>query len=296
MSGGPVVDVAQIFRLLHTMEAAESRAKYGTAPGLRRAIMQLPEGHANASTLAVQYARVYRSALAESSMAFLHLSKSGGTALCELAKLNGCSRAGAGQSTFSGNCVNRQRFDGPWWLPDETLRKIRPDGLRQFAQNSFRVAPSWVQHQHDCRGRSRSGDSLPSSVSRRMRRDVGKPPVFFAIEGAVPEVERCPGMLELLVLREPLRRLASFGRELARWGLLPRDAANCEALQATSWRERREKCEALKARVCANFSKMALYTPPVYDNQLTRTLLGPEVYRRPMGAITRGALLSMDVR
>ena len=41
-------------------------------------------------------------------MLFLHLSKSGGTMLCELAKVNGCSRPAAGHNTFTSNCVDRR--------------------------------------------------------------------------------------------------------------------------------------------------------------------------------------------
>ena len=46
------------------------------------------------------------------------------------------------------------------------------------------------------------------------------PPAFFAVEGAAPEDTRCEGMLEMLLLRDPVERLESFGRELNRWGLL----------------------------------------------------------------------------
>ena len=74
----------------------------------------------------------------------------------------------------------------------------------------------------DCRSRGRRV-AMPAHgpLSREARRRLeSAPPTFFAVEGALPEQQRCPGVLELLVLREPLRRLASFGRELMRWGLV----------------------------------------------------------------------------
>ena len=64
-------------------------------------LARLPAGNAS-DALSATYFHAYRAALSESNLVFVHLSKSGGTALCELAKLNGCSRAAAGQSTFSG--------------------------------------------------------------------------------------------------------------------------------------------------------------------------------------------------
>lgn len=53
--------------------------------------------------------------------------------------------------------------------------------------------------------------SAPSRVEPRLRLVVWRS----------PEPERCLGTLELIVLREPMARLSSFGRELMRWGLLP---------------------------------------------------------------------------
>ena len=100
--------------------SAEARAKSGTAAPLRRGIARLPAGNAS-DALSVSYARAYRAALSESLLLFIHLSKSGGTGLCELAKLNGCSRASPGQGSFSGNCAHKHLFDGPWWLPPEVL-------------------------------------------------------------------------------------------------------------------------------------------------------------------------------
>ena len=118
--------------------SADLRKKKGTAAALRRGLTRMPESNATDAT-ATAYARAYRSALSESLLLFVHLSKSGGTALCELAKLNGCSRAAAGQSTFAGNCANKQLFDGPWWMPPDVVRQLTPLGLRTFAERSFLV-------------------------------------------------------------------------------------------------------------------------------------------------------------
>ena len=292
---GPATAPLQLARLLAGMRNATEDSHLGTAAELRRAIEEHGQQHSLSGqgfSLFREYAREYRAVLARSTLGFLHLSKSGGTGLCELAKLNGCSRAAAGLDTFGGNCVDRERFDGPWWMPDEVLRTIHPPGLRTFAERSFRVMPVSFRRAHECRNRGRQ--QAASGPNARWR-GTNLSPVFFSIEGGAPEARRCPGVLEMLVLREPLQRLASFGRELQRWGLMPPRATDCNALpqpqpplagpfgKAT----RRRLCDELKRRVCANFSLMASMAPPVYDNQLTRALLGYDVYKLPFGSITR---------
>ena len=279
-SGSPLATPAVTASLIDNLfKSAEVRERSGTAAPLRRALLQLPAAN-NTDELFTTYAQAYRAALSESLMLFLHLSKSGGTALCELAKLNGCSREAAGQSTFSGNCANKFIFDGPWWMPNDVLRRLQPAGLRSFAERSFAVPHAFYQKRRECRARG-----------LRASQSSGKPDApatFFAVEGALPEGRRCPGILELLVLRDPVKRLASFGRELMRWGLLPQPYAACDhLLVGQPGKVRREACDEVKRRVCANISLMATVAPPVYDNQLTRALLGHAVYSLPVGGITR---------
>lgn len=298
-------------RLLSVLESsADERASHGTAAAMRRAIHTV-SGNASID-LARRYARAYRAVLAESTLGFLHLSKSGGTSVCELAKLNGCSRAAAGQSTFNGNCIDPFLMDGPWWMPPDVISKLEPGGLRSFADRSFRLMPRTLNGVHSCRNRGRRGQLLWLHPPRL-------PPTFFAIEGAAPEGRRCTGILDMLVLREPVERLGSFGRELIRWGLLP-CASDCTASRVRSWPgapascscechrcdcdtqrgelwpARRARCDQLRRSVCGNYSLMASFAPPVYDNQLTRVLLGPEVYRLPLGAITRDHYLQARER
>ena len=280
--------------------SAEVRARSGTAAPIRRNLARLMQSNTSTDELATRYMGAYRAAMAESLLLFIHLSKSGGTGLCELAKLNGCSRAAAGQSTFSGNCADKAVYhDGPWWMPSDVIRGLRPYGLRTFAERSFLVPNPFYQRMRGCNKRGRRLNSpapgagaLPPASARAARearrRQTAAPPTFFAVEGAVPEGRRCEGTLELLVLREPLKRLASFGRELTRWGLLPQPHADCDhLLVGAPGRQRKRACEARKRAVCANFSLMAAVAPPVYDNQLVRTLLGHDVYVLPAGRITR---------
>ena len=263
--------------------SADVRARRGTSAPLRRALSKLPADDATDA----MYAQAYRAALSESLMLFLHLSKSGGTGLCELAKLNGCSREAAGQSTFSGNCANKFRLDGPWWMPNEVIRKLSPPGLRSFAERSFAVPHLFYQRSRDCQHRGRRSDQTAARESNPWNA-LEAPATFFAVEGALPENRRCPGILELLVLRDPIKRLASFGRELMRWGLLPQPHAACDQLDiGKPGKVRRQHCDEVKRRVCANYTLMASVAPPVYDNQLTRSLLGHTVYLLPPGGITR---------
>ena len=298
-------------RLLSVLESStDERASHGTAAAMRRAIHTV-SGNASIE-LARRYARAYRAVLAESTLGFLHLSKSGGTSVCELAKLNGCSRAAAGQSTFNGNCIDPFLMDGPWWMPPDVISKLEPGGLRSFADRSFRLMPRTLNVVHSCRNRGRRGQLLWFHPPRL-------PPTFFAIEGAAPEGRRCTGILDMLVLREPVERLGSFGRELIRWGLLPCasdctasrvrnwpgapascscecNRCDCDTQRGELWPARKVRCDQLRRSVCGNYSLMASFAPPVYDNQLTRVLLGPEVYRLPLGAITRDHYLQARER
>ena len=122
---------------LQRLSDSAERHAHGTAAGLRRTIAQLPES--SSAHLAERYAALYRTALNESLLLFFHISKSGGTALCELSKLNGCWRAAAGESTLNTNCVDRVRFDGPWWLPHTSIKAIEDPGLRHFADTNFKM-------------------------------------------------------------------------------------------------------------------------------------------------------------
>ena len=272
--------------------SAEARAKSGTAAPLRRGIARLPAGNAS-DTLSVSYARAYHAALSESLLLFIHLSKSGGTGLCELAKLNGCSRAAAGQSTFSGNCADKHLYDGPWWMPSDVIGRLSPPGLRTFAERSFQIPHTSYARWRDCHRRGRRVPAMAAAAGGPMSREARKhllaaPPTFFAVEGAVPGAQRCAGTAELLLLRDPLRRLSSFGRELMRWGLLPQPYAACDKLLVGApGARRRLACEEVKRAVCSNFSLMSRVAPPVYDNQMTRALLGHSVYALPAGGVTR---------
>lgn len=64
----------------------------------------------------------------------------------------------------------------------------------------------------------------------------------------MPEARRCPGTVELLMVREPIARLGSFGRELTRWGLLPEPARHRVG----------PLCDGLRRREC----QVAIPSPP----------------------------------
>ena len=223
----PSVSMAEAALL--RLSTASGRESLGTAAGLRRALVRLPEPmRANLST---QYAGLYRAALSESLLLFLHLSKSGGTALCELAKLNGCWRAGAGDSSLSSNCANKYNLaDGPRWLPPRSIQAIVDFGLRRFAVKNFHSPP----REHFARG-----------CGARGRRGRHGAETFRAVEGSAPEARRCPGTVEALMLREPMARLGSFGRELTKWGLLPEPVRRQIGPLCTGLR--RQECQAAQA-------------------------------------------------
>ena len=174
----PSVSMAEA--ALQRLSTASGRESLGTAAGLRRALVRLPEpARANLST---RYAGFYRAAMSESLLLFLHLSKSGGTALCELAKLNGCWRAGAGDSSLSSNCANKYNLaDGPRWLPPRSIQAIVDFGLRRFALKNFHSPPR---------------ERFARGCGVRGRRGRHGAETFRAVEGSAPEARLQPYVRE----------------------------------------------------------------------------------------------------
>jgi len=125
------------------------RARYGTSAQLRRTLSTSDH------RLVADYAAAYHRSLSENQLAFLHLSKSGGTGLCELAKLNGCTRPGAGSNTFVANCASRHFHDNAWWLPVGAGRRILDPNLRRFARDAFEVHDRHVDSGRKCDVRPR---------------------------------------------------------------------------------------------------------------------------------------------
>lgn len=192
----------EAIRLLSSSE--EMRAKVGTNASLRRAITRFNTSH---PSLLHSYASVYRTVLRESQLLFVHLSKSGGTVICELSKMNGCLREGASSSSYTTNCFDRKKQDGPWWFPPETILRIEEPGLKRFVRSSMETP--LVE-------RSR----IRSCTQRRRTPSFPRRPTFSAVEGALPRQSRCAGIIEMLLLRQPIARMESFGRELHGRGLL----------------------------------------------------------------------------
>ena len=124
-------------------------ARAGTSAQIRRSI------DCSDHNLVSEYATAYHRSLSENQLAFLHLSKSGGTGLCELAKLNGCTRPGAGSNTFVANCASRHFHDNAWWLPVGAGRRILDPNLRRFARDAFEVHDRHVDSGRKCDVRPR---------------------------------------------------------------------------------------------------------------------------------------------
>lgn len=278
--------------LADQLSRSEVQAQNGTAAALRRAISTLANSSQDNRTIdlvSAAYARAYGKALSTSRLFALHLSKAGGTGICELSKLNGCSRASAGTSSFAGNCADKNRLDGPWWLPARSVGAISDAGLRFFARLSFQTPSYSHRGVRACRSRGKRAAGSPEPA-RRLRGPAKTTPIFSAIESTVPASTRCEGALEMLVVRETVPRLQSFGRELVRWGLVPPHPQCAPSLRTRGsrreQRERKRTCAALRDSRCGNFSYMASIAPSVYDNQLVRLLLGFDVYVLPFGGVS----------
>lgn len=74
-----------------------------------------------------------RGAAGKGALEFFHVSKAGGTSMCELSVLNGCT---ASDTTLYGNCLMRRFNDGPRWVSHKEHAKVQPlpsmESLRWF--------------------------------------------------------------------------------------------------------------------------------------------------------------------
>lgn len=121
----------------------------------------------------------------------LHFSKSSGTALCDLARENGCRTRGT-------NCANRRVLkDGPWWT-----------------RSNF---SNW----HTAQFSPTVGGRTSHRSCERRRRHYAAPTSFHAVESTLPDGQLCSGFFSVAVFRSPLARLESHSRDLVRWSLLP---------------------------------------------------------------------------
>lgn len=64
-----------------------------------------------------------RGAALKAAMEFFHVSKAGGTSMCELSVMNGCN---ASDTTLYGNCLMRRFNDGPRWVSHIEHNKTMP--------------------------------------------------------------------------------------------------------------------------------------------------------------------------
>ena len=235
----------------------------GTSPKLRRRLARSGNQGEDVSKYMRDH---YQPILAQSVLVFFHLSKAGGTALCDMARLNGCTRPGPGEDVYTTNCAARQRDDNAWWFHHATLKMVHNLDYRAYLSSWGGIPSSFAKH--GCSG-------LKGISPRGPRSNNG--PAFTALEGAAPATNRCNGTVELLVVREPIDRLASLGRELLLHNVLPRaDGMSVGTPHGET-----------VGVICGNYSRMLSVFPSLFDNHLARTLLGADVYAAPIGAITQ---------
>jgi len=197
---------------------------------------------------------------------FIHVSKSGGTSLCQAALKERCvdpatvvDKLGQPKRELWSNCWNEIPFDdGPRWVRMELLTQ-----------------PVWFAHNATFRAAN------ASTCAQRAHWAAVHQATFMAIEDAISgpmvEAELCRAQfITIILVRDVIQRIHSHYREIVRES---RQLGHHELLDAILLNPERTPC-------VFNVSRMIQRLDLITDNYYTRTLAGEEVYWAPLGAVT----------
>lgn len=195
---------------------------------------------------------------------FFHVSKSGGTSICQLGQVNGCSTE---SFALKQNCMITYFRDVPRWTVPGALGNLSSaSGDPWCAKHGRHGSRKW-----DC--------STRRTLMNKFRYN------FYSNELVVHDhnssswldVHPCHQFLNLVVFRAPMERIEShlqnILREYLRW------------YNDTLW-------DHFDPDKPADWRKLAV---PVVDNYMVRSMLGRPVFNLPYGAINSSHLLVAKV-
>ncbi|GLI64994.1 hypothetical protein VaNZ11_008419 [Volvox africanus] len=212
------------------------------------------------SLLLKLFARHESSARNKGVVEFAHVSKSGGTTICQLARANGCKT-----ESFSpnNNCLIAKFKDEPRYL-DGAIHRALHGPLKTKCDNGFKTMRPRTEISCDERRRwlLRQGYTLYANE-------------YTALGGQVDpgRAHACRNMVTLLEIRHPHDRVISHIRHV--------------------WHGYRAHCgEDRKVYFAGNYSvsHWSSLMPAPTNNYLIRSLLGQAVFNLPVGGITRAHL------
>jgi len=196
-------------------------------------------------------------------MELLHVSKSGGTSMCDLASHANRSNPGF---DVNSNCLIPDFHDDPRWVWP------RPP----WVPSNLTECPFWVVY--ECS--EWLGEQQVTCVDRQ-RHMAGHGWDFYANEhalhGSSPDpasAHVCPAMQSVIVVREPLARTHSHLVEMR--NVFHAQATTCTLLELDAY---------MHYQLPPNITLFRELAPAVVDNYLTRSLLGRHAHCRPFGTL-----------
>ncbi|KAG2448416.1 hypothetical protein HYH02_006308 [Chlamydomonas schloesseri] len=263
--------------LLGAAEAAERSANGTTSSGWRQRAWSADVDAKVLLLLGELYSLHRDGAVRKQGVELFHVSKGGGTSFADLSALNGCL-----SPTRHDNCLMPRPWDDrPRWLnPTEARIRFQPiqngkmsvidwwsdSGPRNpytFGNNASRAGY--------CRNRL-------ATMSQRYIQFATNEYTLYGGQDSPRDTFMCPELLNTIVIREPRARLMSHLKYML--PMLVEVAGTDAAFRPGGG--------------ASNVAGWDAAAPFVFDNYLTRSLLGEAVFRSPVGALRDAARFWTD--
>eukprot|EP00198_Chlamydomonas_reinhardtii_P000867 XP_001690202.1 predicted protein [Chlamydomonas reinhardtii] len=264
--------------LLGAAEAAE-RSANGTISSSWRQRAWGPDVDAKVELLLGELYSLHRDgAVRKQGVELFHVSKSGGTSFADLSALNGCLSA-----TRHDNCLMPRPWDDrPRWLnPTEARNRFQPietgkQGIIDWWSDTGARQPYAFGNDPSRAGYCRS--RLATMAARYIQFATNEYTLYGG-QTSPRDTFMCPELLNTIVVREPRARLMSHLHYML--PMLVEIAGTDAAFRPGGG-----------ASTVAGWDAAA---PFVFDNYLTRSLLGEAVFRsRPVGSLRDAARFWAD--
>ncbi|KAL6760760.1 hypothetical protein V8C86DRAFT_2547987 [Haematococcus lacustris] len=207
--------------------------------------------------LLLQLFQLHKKSIAnKGAVQFFHISKSGGTNLCQSAETNGCQTESFGERQ---NCMVRKFFDQPRWVATPEHKRVESRLTGKAAVSH----PWFVNFQSDKRAQ------LGCAARWALLKEQGWN--FYANEFTLPPGEQslCKEFVNLLMFREPLARLSS-------------QISWIQKLYKTLSGKERDIRKAFSDRSSAFWERLL---PAGVNNYYIRSLLGSQYFEHPIKPI-----------
>ncbi|GIM01132.1 hypothetical protein Vretimale_5954, partial [Volvox reticuliferus] len=208
------------------------------------------------------YQQLKQSARQKGVLEFAHISKSGGTSFCQLARDNGCHSEDFGW----GNCLVQAFDDGPRYFNITKHKQLIAEGVETRCAKGFK-------------GMRFRGREVSCSDRRHRLKELGYSLYaneYTAVGGTTDPTlaHPCRNMLTVLEIRHPYDRVTSHLKHA--WFMY---GYHCG--------DDREKVYFADSH---NTMHWVSLMPAVTNNYLIRSLIGEKIFQLPSGAITRDHL------